>query len=79
MSSTTSNDLRGGRPHITTLRLSPAKLIHHLCGRNTLHPAARAAYLRWPATGRRHPDVPIGYVFLFFQAAAKSAEMYCAP
>jgi hypothetical protein len=33
---------------------------------STLHPAARAAYLRWLATGRRHPGVPIGYVFLFF-------------
>lgn len=31
-----------------------------------LVPGARAAYLRWLATGRRHPDVPIGYVFLFF-------------
>lgn len=31
-----------------------------------LRPGARAAYLRWLATGRRHPDVPIGYVFLFF-------------
>jgi uncharacterized tellurite resistance protein B-like protein len=33
---------------------------------STLNPAARAAYLRWLATGRRHPGVPIGYVFLFF-------------
>jgi uncharacterized tellurite resistance protein B-like protein len=28
--------------------------------------ASRAAYLTWLAGGRRHPDVPIGYVFLFF-------------
>jgi len=32
----------------------------------TITPAARAAYLRWLAMGRCHPDVPIGYVFLFF-------------
>lgn len=31
-----------------------------------LVPGARAAYLRWLTTGRRHPGVPIGYVFLFF-------------
>ncbi len=29
-------------------------------------PASRAAYLRWLADGRRAPDVPIGFVFLFF-------------
>src|SRR6266508_3965722 len=29
-------------------------------------PASRAAYLAWLADGRRHPAVPIGYVFLFF-------------
>lgn len=31
----------------------------------SITPAARAAYLTWLASGRRHPDVPIGYVFLF--------------
>jgi tellurite resistance protein len=29
-------------------------------------PGCRAAYLRWLATGRKHPTVGIGYVFLFF-------------
>jgi uncharacterized tellurite resistance protein B-like protein len=29
-------------------------------------PASRAAYLHWLADGRRHPGVPIGYVFLYF-------------
>lgn len=28
-------------------------------------PAGRAAYLSWLAQGRRTPDIPIGYVFLF--------------
>jgi uncharacterized tellurite resistance protein B-like protein len=32
----------------------------------TMSPAGRAAYLHWLSTGRRHPDVHIGYVFLFF-------------
>jgi uncharacterized tellurite resistance protein B-like protein len=32
----------------------------------TISPVGRAAYLHWLATGRRHPDVYIGYVFLFF-------------
>ncbi|MDN3351455.1 TerB N-terminal domain-containing protein [Actinomadura sp. DC4] len=32
----------------------------------TMSPAGRAAYLYWLSTGRRHPDVHIGYVFLFF-------------
>ncbi len=29
-------------------------------------PAQRVAYLRWLSSGRRTPDVSIGYVFLFF-------------
>jgi len=33
---------------------------------STLTPQARAAYLSWISSGRSHPDVPIGYVFLFF-------------
>ncbi|HEX6471781.1 MAG TPA: TerB N-terminal domain-containing protein, partial [Streptosporangiaceae bacterium] len=32
----------------------------------TITPASRAAYLHWLATERRHPNVYIGYVFLFF-------------
>lgn len=28
--------------------------------------ASRAAYLEWLATGRSHPQTPIGYVYLFF-------------
>ncbi|WP_168796567.1 TerB N-terminal domain-containing protein [Arthrobacter echini] len=31
----------------------------------SITPAARAAYLTWLADGRRYPEVPIGYVFLF--------------
>ncbi|RAY10650.1 hypothetical protein DPM19_34400 [Actinomadura craniellae] len=31
-----------------------------------ISPRSRAAYLRWLEGGRRHRDVPIGYVFLFF-------------
>lgn len=30
-----------------------------------LHPESRAAYLDWLARGRRDPQTPIGYVFLF--------------
>ncbi|MCW2941273.1 MAG: hypothetical protein JWN00_4258, partial [Actinomycetia bacterium] len=33
---------------------------------STISPQSRAAYLYWLSTGRRHPDVFIGYVFLFF-------------
>nr|WP_279389675.1 TerB N-terminal domain-containing protein [Pseudonocardia endophytica] len=33
---------------------------------DSITPASRAAYLTWLATGRRHPGVPLGYVFLFF-------------
>ncbi|MDB4872864.1 MAG: hypothetical protein JWL97_3868 [Gemmatimonadales bacterium] len=33
---------------------------------STISPQSRAAYLHWLSTGRRHPDVYIGYVFLFF-------------
>jgi tellurite resistance protein len=29
-------------------------------------PTERRAYLSWIATGRRNPDVPLGFVFLFF-------------
>nr|WP_176921380.1 TerB N-terminal domain-containing protein [Pseudonocardia oroxyli] len=32
----------------------------------SITPASRAAYLTWLADGRRHPGVPLGYVFLFF-------------
>lgn len=32
---------------------------------STITPASRAAYLSWLGQGRRLPDVPIGYVFLF--------------
>lgn len=32
----------------------------------TITPAQRTAYLRWLGSGRRTPDVSIGYVFLFF-------------
>ena len=31
-----------------------------------LSPRSRTAYLTWLADGRRHPGVPLGYVFLFF-------------
>lgn len=31
-----------------------------------LTPRSRTAYLTWLADGRRHPGVPLGYVFLFF-------------
>lgn len=31
-----------------------------------LTPAQRGAYLDWLATGRSHPDIDLGYVFLFF-------------
>jgi uncharacterized tellurite resistance protein B-like protein len=30
-----------------------------------LSPESRAAYLQWLAEGRRNPDTPLGYVFLF--------------
>ena len=33
---------------------------------DTVPPASRAAYLAWHADGRRHPTVPLGYVFLYF-------------
>ena len=33
---------------------------------DSITPASRAAYLTWLADGRRHPGVPLGYVFLFF-------------
>jgi len=33
---------------------------------DALTPGARAAYLRWLAEGRRTPNTPLGYVFLFF-------------
>lgn len=33
---------------------------------STITSAGRAAYLHWLATGRRHPEAYIGYVFLFF-------------
>lgn len=33
---------------------------------STIPPASRSAYMAWLADGRRHPQVPIGYVFLFF-------------
>lgn len=36
-------------------------------------PASRAAYLAWLAGGRSHPDVPIGYVFLFFYGLERFA------
>ncbi len=32
----------------------------------TISPGARAAYLAWLSDGRRYPQAPIGYVFLFF-------------
>lgn len=35
--------------------------------------ASRAAYLTWLAGGRSHPDVPIGYVFLFFYGLERLA------
>ena len=31
----------------------------------SIPPASRAAYLRWLSEGRRRPDTPLGYVFLF--------------
>lgn len=36
-------------------------------------PASRAAYLVWLAGGRTHPDVPLGYVFLFFYGLERFA------
>lgn len=36
-------------------------------------PASRAAYLAWLAGGRSHPDVPVGYVFLFFYGLERFA------
>lgn len=33
---------------------------------DTIRPAQRSTYLHWLADGRRDPDVPIGFVFLFF-------------
>ena len=33
---------------------------------STISGAARASYLAWLASGRRHPDADIGFVFLFF-------------
>jgi tellurite resistance protein len=33
---------------------------------DALTPGARAAYLQWLAAGRRTPNTPLGYVFLFF-------------
>ncbi|GGK82218.1 plasma membrane H+-transporting two-sector ATPase C subunit [Sphaerisporangium melleum] len=32
---------------------------------SSISPQCRAAYLAWLADGRRHPQVPIGYVFLY--------------
>lgn len=36
-------------------------------------PAARAAYLNWLASGRRHPSAAIGYVYLFFYGLERRA------
>jgi uncharacterized tellurite resistance protein B-like protein len=36
-------------------------------------PASRTAYLAWLAGGRSHPDVPLGYVFLFFYGLERFA------
>lgn len=36
-------------------------------------PASRAAYLAWLAGGCSHPDVPLGYVFLFFYGLERLA------
>jgi hypothetical protein len=36
-------------------------------------PVSRAAYLAWLAGGRSHPDVPVGYVFLFFYGLERLA------
>jgi uncharacterized tellurite resistance protein B-like protein len=41
----------------------------------SITPAARAAYLTWLADGRRHPDVPIGYVFLFMYGLERRVLM----
>jgi uncharacterized tellurite resistance protein B-like protein len=39
----------------------------------TITSQSRAAYLRWLAAGRRHRDVGIGYVFLFFYGLERRA------
>ncbi|KAF7962635.1 hypothetical protein AWV80_19445 [Cupriavidus sp. UYMU48A] len=36
-------------------------------------PDARAAYLNWLASGRRHPRAAIGYVYLFFYGLERRA------
>ncbi|WP_283137470.1 TerB N-terminal domain-containing protein [Rhizohabitans arisaemae] len=40
---------------------------------DAVSPAARAAYLSWLADGRRHPEVPIGYVFLYLYGLERRA------
>lgn len=41
----------------------------------SIAPAARAAYLTWQADGRRYPEVPIGYVFLFMYGLERRVLM----
>jgi len=39
----------------------------------TIPPQSRAAYLAWLADGRRYPQVPIGYVFLYLYGLERRA------
>ncbi|MDY0093988.1 MAG: TerB N-terminal domain-containing protein [Candidatus Vecturithrix sp.] len=38
-----------------------------------IHPTSRAAYLEWLSTGRKHPNINIGYVFLYFYGLERRA------
>ncbi|WP_256972078.1 TerB N-terminal domain-containing protein, partial [Paraburkholderia caledonica] len=38
-------------------------------------PTARSAYLNWLATGRRHPNADLGYVYLFFYGLERRAAI----
>ncbi len=39
--------------------------------------ASRAAYLEWLVAGRNHPNIPIGYVFLYFYGLERRVIVDC--
>ncbi|NJK41299.1 MAG: hypothetical protein HC934_07980 [Acaryochloridaceae cyanobacterium SU_2_1] len=57
------------RPQLKVNRTKPDRLGHWLSrwpSYSEIPSSCRAAYLQWLATGRRDPEIAIGYVYLFF-------------
>ncbi|MBR7829300.1 TerB N-terminal domain-containing protein [Actinospica sp. MGRD01-02] len=62
----------GRRPDISGQELS------YWPGYGSISPDQRTAYLAWLSTGRSNPEVPIGYVFLYFYGLERRILIDCA-